>query len=750
MLRITRMPLMFEWGLFLYVVAVFTVSRLLPVSELVKSIVSLPIWLIVPYFFGSCLMLVLRRFRINFLSFESHGIFSFLFGIYVLIVSIFFLDLLGMSVVLANLYLAVLVVGFAYLVLRTFRNVDVDFRFFADKYRRYVPVFVFCLLVSLIPAVIYRSDSPFPFGAVETISIPFEQYQPALRFMDYGYLQHYRVYDYVSLGLTSQLLDIDPLSFIWSSVFLMSAIFSFGLYLFSYEVSRSKSVALLTALIGSFLNLNVFRDIPLLFRSNVFLFAFLPFLLYLCCKNVSKKEYRLRDVVLTLALFSVVTVLFVYLIESDFWSFFVPNNVAVPAEWHSHVWLPVVVLTTAPVLFILGYLLKSFAKENEFLADNALLLLFVPIFCLAFLNLEAIAFIFFVFAFVFLFFLTKRKKSRLLLYVCIAFVFSFVLVQNYGVKIDSINPISSVVLPSFADSANYLTFSQRFQWVFDTNMTPVLLAVLLLGIAVSIVSRRKQDILVISAFSLALFFYLFPETFAYRFFKELSIMEGVVMAVGVSQILRFVAGVRKNYHLTVILSALTVMLLLPSLIVPIYQRTFEPPSVYESYPLAHSIVSDYEYSAAQWLKDNTPQNSLLISDFVTMQIMAPLSDKLLPMGRNYRVQALTSEDLQTTWRIKNMLSNSTFDDGDVEYLMCSVSSSDERFSDRIDMPASNRSILIVLTPRTVDWIKQPGISEVWSPEEAMVDKTFLENFTKNNPVDVIYSYEEQVYVFKVK
>jgi hypothetical protein len=318
------------------------------------------------------------------------------------------------------------------------------------------------------------------------------------------------------------------------------------------------------------------------------------------------------------------------------------------------------------------------------------------------------------------------------------------------VKIDIINPISSVVLPSFADSANYLTFSQRFQWIFDTNLAPVLLAVLLLGIAVSIVSRRRQDILVISAFSLALFIYLFPETFAYRFFKELSIMEGFVMAVGISQILRFVAGVRKKYYLSVILSALTVMLLLPSLIVPVYQRTFEPPSVYESNPLAHSIVSDYEYSAAQWLKDNTPENSLLISDFVTMQIMAPLSDKLLPMGRNYRVQALTSEDLQTTWRIKNMLSDSAFTDDDIEYLLGSVSSSDERFSNKINMSASNKSILIVLTPRTVDWVKQTGISEVWSPEKTTVDKTYLEAFTKNNPVDVIYSYEEQVYVFKVK
>jgi hypothetical protein len=362
----------------------------LPLSEVAKSILSLPAWLIIPYFFGSCFTLVLGRFHINSLASQKGRVFSLLFGIYMIIVATFLLDLMGLSIALENLYLLVLFIAFLYLIYRTFRKTDFEFPLDTKKFTKYVPIFVFCLLVSFIPAVIYRSISPFPYGALETISIPFEQYQPALRFMDYGYLQHYRIYDYVSLGFVSQLFNIDPLSFIWSSTFLMSAIFSFGLYLFSFEISKSKGFALLTVLIGSFLTLNEFRDIPLLFRSNVFLYVFLPFVLYLAYKNISKKEYRLRNVALTLVFISVIVLFYVYLLESDIWSVFVPRGLANPAEWYSHVWLPTIVVTTTPILFIVGYFSKFFVKQNNFLADNTLLLMFLPFFHLAFSNIEAI------------------------------------------------------------------------------------------------------------------------------------------------------------------------------------------------------------------------------------------------------------------------------------------------------------------------------------------------------------------------
>jgi hypothetical protein len=310
------------------------------------------------------------------------------------------------------------------------------------------------------------------------------------------------------------------------------------------------------------------------------------------------------------------------------------------------------------------------------------------------------------------------------------------------IEIKSINPISSIILPSFASPASYLTFSTRFIYVFERNLTPILATVLIVGIVASLLIKRKMELFVISAFSIALFLYAFPETFAYRYFKEFSIMEAFVMAIGLWYLFKVLVDSRKRYS-TIIFSTLIMIILLPSLIIPVYQRSYEP------FSLGQSILSDYEYSAAQWLKDNTPQNSLLISDFVTMQLMAPMANKILPIARSYRVAALTSNDLETTSRIKDMLARSNFSYENANYLLGRISSTDQRFIQNTGIPASNGSVLIIITPRTQEWAKQTGTSEVWYPAQATVDESYIESFAKN-PVELIYSYKQEIYVFKTK
>ncbi|KON31406.1 hypothetical protein AC478_02850 [miscellaneous Crenarchaeota group-1 archaeon SG8-32-3] len=889
--------LVLEWVLFSYVVIGLMISHFLPIPEIVNSFLSLPSWLIIPYFFGSCFRIALRRFRVFSFEVQGTGVFSLLFGMYLLIVAIFLLDLLGLSAILANLYLLVLVVALIYLVHKTYRRTTAEFSIPAGMFRKYVPIVVFCILVSMIPALMKVSVSPFPYGTIETISIPFEQYQPALRFMEFGYLQHYRVYDYVSLGFSSHLFNIDPLSFIWSASFLMMAIYSFGLYFLSYSISKSKSFALLTVFIGSFLNMHLFRDIPLLFKANVFLYVFLPYILYISYKNISRKEYRVKDVILTLVLFIAIAVFYVYLIESNIWSMFAPNNIAYPAEWRSHVWLPTIIVSTTPLLFATAYFSRVFFKKNNFLSDNVIPLLFLPFFCLVFLNSEAIAFIIFIFFFILLFFMVRNKKTHLLLYVFVAFVLVFVLFQHYVVAIDVVNPISSIILPKFAASIDSIPFSARFSWLFDVNLTTIMTALLILGTAVSLLSKRKEDLFIISAFSTALFLYLFPEEFAYRFYREVTILMGFVIAIGIWRIFNVIGKLRKKY-VAPIFSALIILLLIPSLMTPIYQRYYQS-------PLGQPIVNEFEYSASQWVKDNVPENTLLISDYITMQLLSPLSNTMLTTSRSYRVQALNQEEIQTVWKIKDMLSqfisviynttqnqfwrsykygigtievqiepavensrnngtaikviegntsvvgvihkfekvqnwdNATslyinwrgensnikwqvliaapndanwfafdFSDNfsgwkrieiqlnafkkvgspnwenvsyiavrssnahpgewilgeigliyaepfnlnkdDFQYLVANIDSTDKRYGEQTNIPWENSNILIVITQRTAQWVRQAGISEIWSPHQGAVDPSYLKFFTESSILELAYSYKDTIYVFKVK
>jgi hypothetical protein len=893
----SRPILALEWLLFLYVVAGFVTSYLLPIPDVVKSILSLPSWLIIPYFFGSLFRIILRRLRIDSFGGVEAGVFSLLFGMYSLIIATFLLDLLGLSFILVNLYLVVLGFALVYLLHKTLRKVDDALLINRGFIKTYLPIFAFCILVSMIPAMMKTSVPSFPYGTIETISIPFEQTQPALRFMEYGYLQHPRVYDYVSLGVSSKLFNIDPLSFVWASSFLMMAIFSFGLYLFTYVISKNKGLSLWAVFVGSFLNMYIFRDAPLLFKANVFLYIFLPFILYLSYKNISKKEYSIKSVILSLLVFGLIAILYVYLHESNIWSTFVPQNIEYPLEWRSHVWLPTITVLTAPILLAVSYIPKIFGARNNFFADNAFLLTFVLFFFLAFQNTEAIAFILFTFGFIFFFFIAINKKISSLLYLFVASVFGFVLYQHFVAELPISNPISSLFLPSYSSSTEIISFSSRFNWLFEINLSFILAVLLVFGIVVCIFSKRKSDIFVVSVFAIALFLYLFPETFAYRFYREVTVIMAFVMAIGIWRITTALSGLRKKYS-SFIFSALLIVLLLPSLLAPVYTRYYQA-------SMGQSIVSEPEYAAAQWLKQNTPENTLLLSDFETIELLGTLSNKMLPIDRNYLVDGLNQESTQTLWHIKNMFSknyanctleneqdpqfwktysfgkgsidiqpaniiqpsiNTTINiiDGnkstaglihkfdtkqdwrnasglyinwygqntnetwqicvaaaddsnwfafsfvdnfegwanvsasfnsftnvgspnwatisyiairtsnaspnnwtigdvglsyisslninseEITYLKTHVTSTEQRYCQQTGLSLDNVSILIVLTSRTVQWVKQEGISQAITLLKDPVDNSYLKLFEKTSCLDEIYSLNNKIYVFKVK
>jgi hypothetical protein len=412
------------------------------------------------------------------------------------------------------------------------------------------------------------------------------------------------------------------------------------------------------------------------------------------------------------------------------------------------------------------------------------------------------------------------------------------------------------------------------------------------------VNNKQRNFFVLSAFSLALFLYFFPEVFAYRFFREVTPLMAYLISFGLWRIFD-VLDLRKRYS-KLIFSTLIILLLLPSLIVPVYQRYYHS-------SLGDHILSAEEYSVSKWLRENTPDNALLISDYVTMQLISTLSNKMLPTPRSYRVDALSQDDIQTIWKIKNMLSislsnyplenvtqdqfwkpyllkegtvdiqmehtvsksetNATrieiiegtmssvgvihkfenqqnwsnassfylnwygentntnwqifmgapddanwfsfdFSDNfrgwkkiniplsefnkvgspswgtvtyialrssdanqnswllgeiglsfpislklnheDFQYLLQHMDSTDKRFCDKTNLNWKNSSILIIITSRTVQWVKQNDVSEIWSTPQEPIDPNYLKFFEANDFLEFVYSYGDNIYVFRVK
>jgi hypothetical protein len=123
---------------------------------------------------------------------------------------------------------------------------------------------------------------------------------------------------------------------------------------------------------------------------------------------------------------------------------------------------------------------------------------------------------------------------------------------------------------------------------------------------------------------------------------------GIVMAIGVWSIYAQLSNSKKRYS-TLIFSVVLVVLLIPGLIAPVYTRYYQS-------SMGQSIVSSSEFATAQWLKQNTPENTIIVSDFETIELLGTLANKMLPIDRNFMVEGLNNASQQTLWQIKSMFS----------------------------------------------------------------------------------------------
>jgi hypothetical protein len=732
-----------------------------------------------------------------------------------------------------------------------------------------------------------------------------EQYQPALRFMEYGYIQHYRVFDFVSIGFVSKLFNMDPMSFIWASSFLNSALFSIGLYLLSYAIFRKRTVGILSVLIGSFLNTNVFRDIPLLFRSNVFMYIFLPFILYLSLLRFNPKNYKSKEVLATLSLAGTFTLIYVYLLNSQVWLNFVPKNVEFVAEWRSHVWLPMILVTSFPAWIYISYCGSIVIKKNSFMGDNLSFLVLASLFFISFMNQEYLSFILFTYIFIFFYNLTGDKKGKNVTYIIILFEFFYILFEYWSGNFLFNNQIFKILYSMLNIGPPIevpFSFYKRFRWIFEINLTPLLRILLLLCIIILLMTRKREDILTLSLLSTAIFLYLFPEEYAYRFFKEVTVSMALVMSAGTVHLVEILLNIERArfncrfLKLEILLSSLLAVLLLPNLIVPIYER------YYVSH-LGNYLVSEDEFIAAKWIRENLPVNILVISDYSTMQLLGPLANKMLPTPRSYLFDALPPSHQQTVIYIKNLLLptlynvslwnltekkfwqlyafgngeyglnlqienqslritagkgiykcvgirhvfntpqnwsnvayiylywygkntgtkwqivisapddlnwfgfdfkddflgwklilvplnafykvgkpdrkqvsyiairsfNPSFNESwylgevgvsylaelrinknDITNLIKRMDTTDIRFSEVVNLPWKESSIIIVLTARTVKWLETPGIKQLDLPVDEPVDQRYLKVFLQSNRLELLYSLNSKIFIFKIK
>lgn len=57
----------------------------------------------------------------------------------------------------------------------------------------------------------------------------------------------------------------------------------------------------------------------------------------------------------------------------------------------------------------------------------------------------------------------------------------------------------------------------------------------------------------------------------------------------------------------------------------------------------HSRINENEYFASKWIKDNTPENTVIISDYYSILILSSLSNKVILIDPRMPVDIITEE-----------------------------------------------------------------------------------------------------------
>jgi len=201
------------------------------------------------------------------------------------------------------------------------------------------------------------------------------------------------------------------------------------------------------------------------------------------------------------------------------------------------------------------------------------------------------------------------------------------------------------------------------------------------------------------------------------------------------------------YSLTV---ALSLVLIFPLLFLPFYSRYSFFPEGSES----NSYFADYDYQVATWIKENTPKNAIILSDYFSMKIYQGLSSRpVLFSGLNAGEES--NEAQAILWFIKQdiLLAPTS------EKAYYSISSFVKNLNESQWIPwqeknalaslrisLDNPSVFIVINPRTCIWLEQRGISDVRPPYNN-VNLAYLEPFHDSDYFKLVYKVENKIYVF---
>jgi len=539
----------------------------------------------------------------------------------------------------------------------------------------------------------------------------------------------------IVLSISSYLYKVDSYSLSWFLVFVIYVFYILGIYAFLREVRIESKIAFVVCLISTLIivwDKHYFAPPIHDVQPRTLALVMLPYALIFAVKMFMKKP-SIRGLIFKVLMLFLIT----------FINFLVIRNMVHPELVDRRLLIIPVGVTLLTPMIITKFVDRSISY-NMF--GYAMLLLSYPIIH----TFEGLIYVIIITVFMLNLLLVDKKCTVVNIVNTFSILIIFTVLQLIDKGVVIVPREISINIPYITYTTlplGYIYRPERYFEVLKEVVTePVLyftIAVILLRSLPKMICCHSEDRIFSSAtstFILALLIYFLPIKDIVRAIAVLSPFIAYFVSMGITNLTSIVANhnivnniaIKRRNH-TIPLSSFVKYTFVLFLIL-------SATTVYVSYindkiskAGTLSLISDYEYEAALYIRNTTPRNAVIISDPETIFIISGISGRKIPIKRGMLVESLQFEDLIVLYWIKHNI-------------FLTNNPAENEFYLRL---IGGCHPIVVLSTRTVKWLEQRHFQFVRKPQEDNVEllKRLAEKLTTFRHLKLIKEIDSKIYVF---
>ncbi len=588
----------------LYILVVGGLCHILPIPEIVKGFLALPGLLIMPYLVGKTTSIFIEKFLRIDLSFDaiSNFIVCWCIGIITMIIIVYFLNYLWLFE--AQSY--VILILFLMIPSIFYMKKQEHLKRVIKTYGGHTAIF-FSLVLGIVGFFFITYFSPYPYQSgcdYQTHSY----YSTLIIEKNFIYMPStYLISFHILVSNNVQIFNIsdEPLIFWWAMQFIFYLVYAFGLYLFSYQISKNKILSLISIIIGVFTFHHFYGPIYLFEPApKAIILILFPYLLFVVHNLITQKkisnEFEIKKLIKHILFITVVST-FLFLILNWFFRWSFRSNFIYLGQSDN---IGIILL----IFIILLLLILKYGFKN--MVDRKFLFLLLSLMFVSLFFHTSMGFFMCLFIILYVLYLILIEKypsvMKYLGYFLVLFVFLYFVLQEKGI-LEFQSPITlygSIVNPTLLGFQNMKNF-------LGTLYSPTVIGLFILGCIYSIFYNKKQHFSLLFLVLIIFIFIFSPIDMIFRLMVFLHPIMAYFVAYGLittGQIL-FTNRTHSIYNKHSIITSFMVVVLLLSVVENSMNEIYQVLSIKGG---ELSCLHSSLYDVANTLKHNTPYNTLIL------------------------------------------------------------------------------------------------------------------------------------------